>query len=117
MESAGRVVTFHLEADEATAAVTGATAVRWVVDRETRRPLRADLLFAGGRVARVVEFQGFRPGRRPLPARLVLKDVLRGTPPLEVEILEVEERPVPAALFDLTDGSARARLLAGDPEL
>lgn len=117
VESAGRVVTFRLEADEATAAATGAAAVRWVVDRETRRPLRADLLLAGGRVARIVEFQGFRPGRRPLPARLVLKDVLRGTPPLEVEILEVEERPVPAALFDLTDGSVRARLLAGDPEL
>ena len=116
VESAGRIVTFHLEADETTAAATGAAAVRWVVDRETRRPLRADLLLAGGRVARVVEFQGFRPGRRPLPARLVLKDVLRCTPPLEVEILEVEERPVPAALFDLTDGSARARLLAGDPD-
>jgi hypothetical protein len=29
----------------------------------------------------------------------------------------VEERPVPAALFDLTDSSVRARLLAGDPEL
>ncbi|NLN10078.1 MAG: outer membrane lipoprotein-sorting protein [Acidobacteria bacterium] len=117
VESAGRIVTFHLEADETTAAATGAAAVRWVVDRETRRPLRADLLLAGGRVARIVEFQGFHPGRRPLPARLVLKDVLRGTPPLEVEILEVEERPVPAALFDLTDSSVRARLLAGDPEL
>lgn len=115
VERAGRIVTFHLAADETTAAATGTAAARWVVDGETRRPLRADLLLAGGRVVRVVEFRGFRAGRRPVPAVVVLKDVVRGTPPLEVELLEIEERPVPAALFDLADGSARARLLAGDP--
>lgn len=115
VESTGRVVTFHLEADEATAAATGTAGARWVVDSETRRPLRADLLLAGGRVVRVVEFRGFRAGRQPVPGVVVLKDVLRGTPPLEVELLEIEERAVPEALFDLADGSARARLLADDP--
>ncbi|HSM52080.1 MAG TPA: outer membrane lipoprotein-sorting protein [Thermoanaerobaculia bacterium] len=115
VDSTGRVVTFHLEADEATAAATGTAAARWVVDRETRRPLRADLLAAGGRVVRVIEFRGFRAGRQPVPEVVVLKDVLRRTPPLEVELLEIEERAVPEALFDLADGSARARLLADDP--
>jgi len=115
VETAGRIVTFHLEADEATTTATGAAGARWVVDRETRRPMRADLLLAGGRVVRVVEFRGFRPGRQPVPEVVVLKDVLRGTPPLEVELLEIEERAVPEALFDLADGSARARLLADDP--
>jgi len=114
-ESAGRIVTFHLEAESATAAATGTAAARWVVDRETRRPLRADLLLESGRVARVVEFRGFRPGSRPVPEVVVLKDVLRGTPPLEVELLAIEEREVPAALFDLADGGARERLLADDP--
>ncbi len=51
------------------------------------------------------------------PVLFALTSLLAGCDrPPAVDALDAA-RPVPAALFDLTDGSARARLLAGDPEL
>ena len=106
------VVTFHLVANAETAKATGHAGARWVVDANARRPLRADLLLADGRVARVVEFSSFRSARPLMPGRVVLKEPLRGIAPWVVEIVELQARPVPPGLFDLVDGSERARLLA-----
>jgi hypothetical protein len=112
VETTGRVVTFHLKARPETAAASGTAAARWVVDRERRLPLRADLLLADGRTARVIEFPEFRHTRPLVPRRVVLKDVLRGGAPLEVELREFQAGAVPAGLFDLADTSARNALPA-----
>lgn len=112
VETVRDVVTFRLVANAETAQATGYAGARWVVDARARRPLRTDLLLADGRVARVVEFSSFRSTRPLVPARVVLKEPLRGSAPWVVEILELEARPVPPGLFDLTDGNERAKLLA-----
>jgi hypothetical protein len=110
VETAGRVVTFHLKAKPGTAAAKTTPGARWVVDLQRRLPLRADIVLADGRTARVVEFAGFGSGRRGLPTRLVLKDVLRGGPPATVNVDAFEATPVPDGLFSLTDGTFRAKL-------
>ncbi|MBI4917462.1 MAG: hypothetical protein HY825_16605 [Acidobacteria bacterium] len=112
VQAEGRVVTFHLKARPDTAAARATPAARWVVDRTTRLPLRVDVVLADGRTARVVEFAAFMAGRRGVPSRLVLKDVLRGGPPATVEVEAFDAVPVPDGLFSLTDGAARAKLLA-----
>ena len=112
VQAEGRVVTFHLKARPGTAAARATPAARWVVDRTTRLPLRVDVVLADGRTARVVEFAAFTAGRRGVPSRLVLKDTLRGGPPATVEVEAFDAMPVPDALFSLTDGTARAKLLA-----
>ena len=105
----GGLVTFDLVAKPGTA---GAPRVRWVVDRAARRPVRAEFRAADGTVERLVEFKAWNPERRLEPAAIVAKDVARGGRPLAVEFVAIEPRDVPAALFDLTDGSARAKLPA-----
>jgi len=101
------LVTYDLVAHSPSA---GSPRLRWVVDRARRRPVRAELRDVEDRVARLIEFTSWRPGVEPEPATLVAKDLARGGRPLVVEILSLEAREVPAALFDLDDGSARARL-------
>jgi hypothetical protein len=115
VDTAGRVVTFHLKAKPGTAAARATPAARWVVDRERRVPLRLDIVLADGRTARVVEFAAFLAGRRGVPSRLVLKDVLRGGPPAAVEVDAFEAMPLPDGLFSLTDGTSRARLAPAAP--
>ena len=100
-------VTFDLAARAGT---PGAPRLRWVVSRATRRPLRVEFRDAADAVERLVEFKAWRAGRRLEPAAIVAKEIGRGSPPLEVEFVAIEERAVPAALFDLKDGSARAAL-------
>lgn len=106
-EAAGELVTFDLVARAGDAAVPH---VRWVVDRRDRRPVRAEFRDGADRVVRLVEFKAWHPVRRLEPAAIVAKDVARGGRPLDVEFVAVEAREVPDALFDLSDGSARARL-------
>jgi hypothetical protein len=103
-------VTFDLAARPGVAAA--APRLRWVVARASGRPLRADLLGADGRVRRVVEFAAWSDGAPPGPRRLVIRDVVRGGAPLAVEIVAVEAREAPEALFDLSDGAARRDLPA-----
>ncbi len=110
VESSGRVVTFHLNARTGTAAEKATPRARWVVDRTTRLPLRVDVVLGDGRTARVVEFTSFGPGHGRAPTRLVLKDVLRGGPPVTVEVKTFEAVRVPEGLFSLTDSTARASL-------
>lgn len=105
-ESRG-VVTFDLEAVRAG---IDPPRVRWLVDRAARRPLRAEFRTATGSVRRLVEFKGWRAGKRLEPTEVVAKDVLRGGRPLVVRILAIEKRDVPEALFDLADPTARKSL-------
>jgi hypothetical protein len=103
----GGLVTFDLVAKPGAA---GAPRLRWVVDRAARRPVRAEFRSADGTVERLVEFKAWNAARRLEPAAIVAKDLARGGRPLEVEFVALEAREIPAALFDLTDGSARAAL-------
>lgn len=105
----GGVVTFELVA---TADDAPSPRLLWAVDRATRRPLRAEFRSADGSVERLVEFKKWRDGARLEPLEIVAKEVGRGGPPLDVRFVAMEARPVPEALFDLSDGSARAALPA-----
>jgi hypothetical protein len=108
-EEAGSTVTFDLEASAAGAA---AKRLRWVVDRKSARPLRADFQSAQGKTLRVVEFKAWRDAVRGVPGHLVVKDLVTGAAPLEIRFVAFEHRPIDAALFDLADGKARAALPA-----
>jgi len=109
VETSGAIVTFHLTAVPGTATARATPRARWVVDRSTRLPLRADIVLADGRTARVVEFAAFSSAHHA-PTRLTLKDVLRGGPPTVVEVKELAATPVADGLFSLTDGTSRALL-------
>ena len=85
-------------------------AVRYVVRRSTLRPVRAEYRLPSGKVATIVEFENWSAGGRPYASRLLVRDALHGGATTAVDVLEVEERPVPEELFDLGDQSARSRL-------
>jgi hypothetical protein len=87
-------------------------AVRYVVRRDTLRPVRAEYRLPSGKVATMVEFAAWAEGRRPYARRLVVRDALHGGAVTNVDVQEVEERAVPAALFDLADPTERRRLEA-----
>jgi len=105
--TSGEQVRFELAAEPG---IAGPPRATWVVDRRTRRPLRAEFRDEDGRVRRLVEFRSWREGKRLEPQTIVAKDVARGGSPLEVEFLSIESRAIPAGLFDLSDDSARAAL-------
>jgi hypothetical protein len=85
-------------------------AVRYVVNRATLRPVRAEYRLPSGKVATIVEFAQWSPRGRPYASRLLVRDALHGGATTAVDVLEVEERPVPEGLFDLGDGTTRNRL-------
>lgn len=84
--------------------------MRWVVDENAGLPLRADFQLENGRVARVLEWKAWRDRAALSPRTMVIKDVLRQGAPTEVEVLEFDAHAVPAGLFSLDDGAARAAL-------
>ena len=105
----GGVLVLTLRArDEKTILATA----RLVVDRGGQRPLRAEYALRSGKPATAVTFEKW-DGKRP--RRLVLRDLLHPRGSVVVDLVEVEEGPVPAALFDLEDGTARDRLPAVSP--
>jgi hypothetical protein len=112
----GDLVTFDLAAKPGGSGAAS-PRLRWVVDRARRLPVRGELRSAAGRVGRLVEFKEWRDVARLEPRRLVIKDVVRGGAPLEVEFVGIEARAVPESLFDLTNGSARAALPLPAPPL
>lgn len=85
---------------------------RLVVDRADWRPLQAEYRLRSGKPVTSVSFEQW-DGKRP--RRLVLRDLLHDKARVTVDVLEIEERPVPAALFDLEDATARAQLEAVRP--
>ncbi len=109
---ATEIVTFALRAK-----VKGAPfpRVRYVVQADTRRPLRIESCLANGRLARMVEMVAWRPGTRLVPAETITKDLLRGRSPMRVKLLNVEERRAPAHLFELTPEGDAARAALAPP--
>jgi hypothetical protein len=81
--------------------------VRYVVRPATERPITALYRVRSGREATAVEFMDWNDTRRLYARRVVVRDLLRKGAITEVEVLDLQERPVPDALFDLADGSAR----------
>jgi hypothetical protein len=84
--------------------------VRYVVRPSTLKPVRAEYRLPSGKVATVVEFAKWSEGRRPYASRLLVRDALHGGAVTTVDVLEVEERPVPDGLFALDDPAERLRL-------
>ena len=109
----GSLVVFNLAAEDRHAPYP---RVRYVVRRATHRPVRAEYLLKSGKVSSVVEFLEWEKGTRPVVHRLVLSDRLRSGFRTEVTLLEMEERKVPAGLFDLRDATQRRRLEGQAPE-
>jgi hypothetical protein len=99
----GTHVAFELRALDAHAQYP---QVRYVVERATGHPTRAELRLKGGKLATTIEFVAWA---RTRPLRLVLRDDLRGGRETRIELLSLEERPVPEGLFSLSDGAARRR--------
>jgi hypothetical protein len=102
---------------ELAARLPGATypSIRYVVRRAGARPLRAEYRLPSGKVATVVEFAAWSEGRRPYVSRLMVQDALHGGAVTAVDVLELEERPVPDDLFALDDRSGRQRLETSPP--
>lgn len=85
--------------------------VAYFVQRETRRPVRIEFRATNGTVIGSVAFLEWEEGTTPpRPRRLQVTDALHGKTPVAVEILEVNEKLVPEALFDLENGTARKAL-------
>lgn len=84
--------------------------VRYVVRASTERPVSAVYRLRSGRAATSASFLDWNEEGTPYARRVVLEDLLRKKGPIEVEVLEMKEQPVPAALFDLTDATARRAL-------
>jgi hypothetical protein len=103
------VVEFGLEPREAKSQYA---SVLYVVRSATALPERAEFRLRSGRLATVLEFTDWSPDARLRPRRLVLRDALRGGAVTEVEVLDFDERHVPAGLFDLRDSTERRRLEA-----
>ena len=84
--------------------------VRYVVRRATGRPVRAEYLLRSGKISSTVEFIEWEPGSRPVARKLILTDTLLSNVRTEITLLEMDERKVPGALFDLADPSERRKL-------
>ena len=87
--------------------------VRYLVRTATARPLRAEYRLVSGKLASVVDFAEWDRTQRARFKRLVFRDQLRNGAVTDVELVEMEERTVPAGLFDLRDGSERRRMFGG----
>ena len=84
--------------------------VRYVVREATERPVSATYRLRSGREATSVAFFNWND-RGPVYARkVVVKDLLRKGTITEVEIRDLQERPIPDGLFSLEDASARRTL-------
>jgi hypothetical protein len=86
--------------------------ILYVVDPATGRPERAEFRLRSGRLATVLEFEQWLPGRRLTPRLLTLEDALKGGSATEAEVVVFEEREIPAGLFNRNDGTERMRLEA-----
>jgi hypothetical protein len=86
--------------------------VRYVVREATERPISATYRLRSGRDATAVEFLQWNEGGLLYARRLVVRDLLRKGALTEVEILELQERTIPDALFSLDDSGQRKALEA-----
>lgn len=84
--------------------------VRYAVRETTGRPVQALYRLKSGRAATSVEFMEWTETGPTYARRVLVKDLLRKGDRTEVEVLELQERPVPDALFDLRDPTSRRAL-------
>jgi len=87
--------------------------IRYVVEAISGRPILAEFRLPSERLASTIEFVAWTADGRLHPRVMLLKDLLRRGIITRIEILEMEERPVPAGLFDPQDATERARLEGG----
>jgi len=106
-EAEGQRVSLRLEAIDPKSRYP---VVRYVVDKKTDRPTRAEFDLPGGKTARVVEFLKWDEHPQVHPARLRIMDLLNPKASAEVEIVSVRPEPVPAGLFDVADDKERRKL-------
>jgi hypothetical protein len=109
VEHSEGLVTFVLEARDADIAFARA---RHVVRRDLGLPLRTELQAADGRVLRVLEYSAWRNEAELVPERVVVNDLVRHGPAVEVRFLSVEAEELPDGLFDPNDPSERDRRFA-----
>jgi hypothetical protein len=109
-EAGGRVVILELRAK---AEHVLFPQVRYVVREATERPIRAEYRLMSGRPATAVEFVEWNDKGSRYARRLVVRDLLRKGAMTEVHVIDLQERSLPEALFDLHDSSARRALDAG----
>lgn len=84
--------------------------VRYLVRESTERPVSATYRLRSGREATRVEFVEWNERGVVYAKHVVVNDLLRKGATTDVEILELEERKVPDALFSLENSSARDAL-------
>ncbi len=84
--------------------------VEYVVRKHSERPVRATYKLRSGRPATTVEFELWNEQGSVYPRILLVRDLLRRGAVTEVTVAEFDARPVPEALFDLADPSARRAL-------
>ena len=86
--------------------------VRYVVHEATARPISATYRLRSGRDATTVEFLEWSSGSALYARRLVVRDHLRNGAVTQVDVVELEARTVPDALFSLEDATGRRALEA-----
>jgi hypothetical protein len=84
--------------------------VHYVVRESTERPVSATYRLRSGREATTVDFLEWNEKGIVYARRLLVKDLLRKGARTEVEVLDLQERPIADALFSLDDPAARRSL-------
>ena len=84
--------------------------VRYVVREATARPVSATYRLRSGREATAVAFFDWNDRGPVYARRIVVTDMLRKGSITDVEVRDLQERPIPEGLFSLDDASARRAL-------
>lgn len=112
MDAGGKLVVLELRAKSKRMLFP---QVRYVVREATGKPVQALYRLKSGRAATSVEFMEWNETAPIYARRVLVKDLLRRGELTEVEVLELQERPVPDALFDLRDPTSRRALAESAP--
>ena len=84
--------------------------VRYVVREATERPVSATYRLRNGREVTSIEFLDWNASGPVYARKLIVKDLLRKGVVTEVEVRDLQERPIPQGFFSLDDPSARRAL-------
>jgi hypothetical protein len=89
--------------------------VRYAVHVETERPASALYRLRSGKDAMSIEFQDWTASGRSAryAKRMIVRDLLRKGAETRIEVVEFDEREVPAGLFSLDDPTTRRALERG----
>ena len=106
-DAAGALVSLELEAR-----APGAPwpRVSYVVRPTIHRPVRVVFRTASGQTTGSVDFLEWEEKGRPRPRRVRVNEKAGAKGAVEIEVEEVEARPVPPGLFDLQDPTERRKL-------